>query len=212
MKLHPDRQWGGGDVTWAGAHEFDVSVDVSTALYVDGSAEVLERFHCFSNEEIVGDLSVDGTCAFGGDVSVDGTLCAAQFLCEGTAVFASEVDISGNCDVSGALRVSGDVSGKQFVKAWASFCGDGGIDDANINDNYNVNVATRLAEGVYEISYTDALADANYCLVATAHSTQGDDLYIQCVSKTTDGARVYSMHSGGADADCSQVMIAVFGA
>ena len=22
LKMHPDKQWGGGDVTWAGAHEF----------------------------------------------------------------------------------------------------------------------------------------------------------------------------------------------
>lgn len=32
VKLHPDLQWAGQDVTWAGAHQFDVSVDVQGAM------------------------------------------------------------------------------------------------------------------------------------------------------------------------------------
>ncbi len=120
LALHPDRQWKGGDVTWAGAHEFDVSVDISTACYIDGSFEVLERMHCFSNEEIVGDLSVDGTAAFGGDVSIDGTLCVANFVCDGTAVVGTEFDVSGNADISGTLNIykySLDTTGYTYLSA-----------------------------------------------------------------------------------------------
>lgn len=46
LKLHPDVQWGGGDITWKGAHEFDASVDISGNVAIDG------------------DFSVDGTAVF----------------------------------------------------------------------------------------------------------------------------------------------------
>lgn len=46
LKLHPDKQWGGQDVTWTGAHEFDASVDISGNVALDG------------------DFTVDGTAVF----------------------------------------------------------------------------------------------------------------------------------------------------
>jgi hypothetical protein len=54
LKIHPDRAWDGGDVTWAGAHEFDASVDIS------------------GNTALDGDFSVDGTAVLTGLVT-DGT-------------------------------------------------------------------------------------------------------------------------------------------
>ena len=42
LKMHPDKQWGGGDVSWTGDHKFggDVSVDgttVLTGVFLDGT-------------------------------------------------------------------------------------------------------------------------------------------------------------------------------
>ncbi len=68
--LHPDKQWGGQDITWTGAHEFDASIDISGnvtiegALRLDGSAD-------FSDVFVEGDISVKGV------LKVDGT--ATQF-------------------------------------------------------------------------------------------------------------------------------------
>lgn len=71
ITIHPDLQWKGGDVTWAGAHEFDASVDISGNVALDG------------------DFSVDGTAAFT-DASFDGTVDFG----DGVA-FAAEVSIDG---------------------------------------------------------------------------------------------------------------------
>jgi len=43
VRMHPDKQWAGGDVTWSGTHQFDVSVTVDGVLdcstvNVDGTA------------------------------------------------------------------------------------------------------------------------------------------------------------------------------
>ena len=54
LKLHPDKQWGGGDITWSGAHEFDASVDFTGPVAINK------------------DLTVDGTAVFTG-VFLDGT-------------------------------------------------------------------------------------------------------------------------------------------
>lgn len=72
VKLHPDLQWGGGDVTWQGAHEFDGSIDITGPVWVDGSCD-------FSDVHVAGDLTVagavlvDGSCDFS-DVYVEGDL------------------------------------------------------------------------------------------------------------------------------------------
>jgi len=59
LRLHPDRAWAGGDVTWAGAHEFDASVDISGNTAIDGDVS------------IDGELIVDGTAsAFGGTAGI----------------------------------------------------------------------------------------------------------------------------------------------
>jgi len=54
LKLHPDKQWGGGDITWSGAHEFDASVDFTGPVAINK------------------DLTVDGTAVFTGSF-LDGT-------------------------------------------------------------------------------------------------------------------------------------------
>ena len=104
LKMHPDLQWAGGDVTWQGAHEFggdvDITGDVSVggALYVDASAD-------FSgNVNITGDLTVKGSIkasvdfSLTGDMAVDGTAnltgdvaCAADFSIDGTLTFQDAI-------------------------------------------------------------------------------------------------------------------------
>jgi hypothetical protein len=53
IKLHPDKQWGGQDITWTGDHSFAKDVSVAVALYVENSADV-------SDFGVKGDMSVAG--------------------------------------------------------------------------------------------------------------------------------------------------------
>lgn len=117
LKMHPDKQWGGQDVTWAGAHEFDASVDFTGNIGGDIT------FH--------GALEFDGTVDFTAGVNIDGTaevlnelacasdvIIAGDLVADGTAVFTSEVDISGNCDISGTLNLfkhTADTSGYCYL-------------------------------------------------------------------------------------------------
>lgn len=80
--LHPDKQWGGQDVTWTGAHEFDASVDISGNVAMDG------------------DLTVDGNVLFDGTflptscaTDLGGFLDEDDFDSDATAAVASQQSI-----------------------------------------------------------------------------------------------------------------------
>lgn len=100
MKLHPDLQWGGGDVTWAGTHQFDASVTISADTTL----------------EILGDLSVAGTALFDGSVvlTADATLeilgdlsVAGYALFDGSVVITADatLEILGDMDVTGKVDI-----------------------------------------------------------------------------------------------------------
>jgi hypothetical protein len=54
MRIHPDLQWGGGDITWQGGQEFDASADISGNVAMDG------------------DLTIDGNVAIDGNMDATG--------------------------------------------------------------------------------------------------------------------------------------------
>lgn len=84
MKLHPDDQWGGGDITWAGAHQFDATVS------------------------IVGDVSMDGDLAIGGDFSVDGSSdFAGAMVVGGDLSVAGSVKIATDFSLTGGMAIDG---------------------------------------------------------------------------------------------------------
>ncbi len=111
LALHPDKQWGGRDVTWAGDHEFggdvDITGDVSVggALYVDASADfsgavnITGTFEVTGNVGITGDLTMSGTLKVATDVSITGDMGI-----DGTSNFFDEVDFSD-------VYLRGDVTG-----------------------------------------------------------------------------------------------------
>lgn len=88
VKLHPDLQWAGQDVTWAGGHQFDATVDfvgtvaMQSDLTVDGKL-IVDSSCDLSDVYVDGDISVKGSLdvatdlSVTGDIAVDGT--AAKF-------------------------------------------------------------------------------------------------------------------------------------
>jgi hypothetical protein len=88
MKLHPDLQWGGGDITWAGAHQFDNSVEFLDP--VDFTGPVIVEGSCdFSDVFVAGDISVAGTVKIATDLTLTGDMAV-----DGTSNFNDEVDLS----------------------------------------------------------------------------------------------------------------------
>ena len=106
LVMHPDKQYAGGDVTWAGAHEFDASVDISGNTAIDGDLSVDGTIEA-GTVNIVGDLSVGGDISvvgelyIGGDASFDGTVDFGDGV-----GFAAEVSVSGAFKVGGAVEIT----------------------------------------------------------------------------------------------------------
>jgi len=104
LMIHPDKQWGGRDVTWAGAHEFDASVDISGNVAMDGDLTVdgvlkVDSSADFSDVYVDGDISVKGSLKVATDVTITGDMAI-----DGTSNFYDEVDFSD-------VYLRGDVTG-----------------------------------------------------------------------------------------------------
>lgn len=106
MKLHPDLQWGGGDVTWAGAHAFQGNVDMSDvditgSLDVSGAVDVDASIDC-SDIYANGDVSLSGTLKVATDFSLTGGMGI-----DGTENHFDEADFSAvNIDGTTSLLVA----------------------------------------------------------------------------------------------------------
>lgn len=97
LMMHPDKQWAGRDVTWAGAHEFDASVDISGPVRIHG-AVIVDSSSDISDVYVNGDISMTGSIKVATDVSITGDMAI-----DGTSNFYDEVDVS-------SLNASGVVS------------------------------------------------------------------------------------------------------
>ncbi len=98
LALHPDKQWGGRDVTWSGAHEFDSSVDITGPLWVDSSS-------CFSDVQISGDLTVAGIIKTATDISVSGDIAV-----DGTSNFTGDIACAADISATGYVKADGTTS------------------------------------------------------------------------------------------------------
>ena len=91
LQMNPNTQWKGGDVTWAGNHQFDASVDFSGVditgdLYVDSSAD-------FSAVYIEGDIQLTSCITNSG-----GYLDENDLGSDSTAAVASQQSIKSYVD------------------------------------------------------------------------------------------------------------------
>jgi len=74
---------------------------------------------------------------------------------------AGKLTISTINDSSGVLATQNGMTG--IAKAWVNFTGSSAV----INGSFNVSSVTRSATGIYSISFTTAMPNTNYSLVAT---------------------------------------------
>jgi cytoskeletal protein CcmA (bactofilin family) len=102
LKMHPDVQWGGGDVTWSADHAFAGSICVAGGFYADATVDISGA------TSITGDVTMSGTLKIGtdltitGDMAVDGT---SNFT--GATAFGGDVTIDGGVEVDGTIDFNG---------------------------------------------------------------------------------------------------------
>lgn len=221
LKLNPANIWDASIVWPDQPQQFDGSVDM-TATCVQGSfclaghmictsaVEVSQALYCNSGAEISAMLKCYSSAYFTDDVS-----CKADLVVDGTALFTTNVDISGNADISGILSVSGDISNgtKQVSTAWAFFGGEAG---GTILGSYNIASLQRFAEGDYSLTFTTALPSANYAVFVTAKDPSvnitNTTFAGHCYSQKTTGVRVIiNGYNTNGPADVSRVSVMVFG-
>jgi len=129
VKLQPDLQWAGQDVTWAGAHEFDASVDISGNVAMDGDLTIDGSLKVGTDFSLTGDMGMDGTANFGDDIALAGDASVAGKLIVDSSCDFSDVYVDGDISVKGSLDVATDlsVSGDVAVDGTTNLTGDVGI-------------------------------------------------------------------------------------
>ena len=141
LQMNPNTQWKGGDVTWAGNHQFDASVDFSDvditgSLLVDSSADFSHAF--FDGTVIATNLEVTGAAIF-----------------DGTSNFYDEVDFS-VLNVGGTLAVTGAVTK-------ANLLGSTALDDDDTNAMLTAHAYLCNQDGIVEVIITEGASASLSC-------------------------------------------------
>jgi predicted acyltransferase (DUF342 family) len=166
VKMHPDKQWGGGDITWTGVHQFDASAcftsgDVNGSFCVQGSlncgsdVNITEHLSCGSAVNVDASMDISQTLYCCSDVQVAGDVSiTTDLIVDGTAVFTSNVDVSGNADVSGVLSVT-DISahGALYVDATVDISGTTHI-SGDLSVAGKAEFSSSIFDGSVDISQT----------------------------------------------------------
>jgi hypothetical protein len=99
-------------------------------------------------------------------------------------------------------------TGQQACKAWVNFDGTGTV---SIRASYGVSSITDYGVGGYTISFTTAMANANYAANVTVQNTISSDYCSIAVGGiTTSALSVSSFSSNGTNVDVNAVCVSVF--
>ena len=116
-----------------------------------------------------------------------------------------DTDVLAANAVTTAKLGSAEASG--LAKAWVNFNGTGAV---AIRASYNVSSITDNGTGDYTVNFTTALADANYCAVATANYNAGGNASIRSNIYSTTAVQVMTHYGAAVREDSTIVNLAIF--
>ena len=93
------------------------------------------------------------------------------------------------------------------TRAWGSFNGNAGVSAFTY---YNVSSVTRNSTGVYTVAFTNAMANANYTVVATAGSLTNTTKIATPNTPTTTNFKIETLSTTWGTQDCYWTNFAVF--
>ena len=100
----------------------------------------------------------------------------------------------------------------QLCKSWINFNGSGTV---SIRDSFNVSSLTDNGEGLYTITFTNAMSNNDYCVQCTSHmweDNSDDNARISGATKmSTTSFRQCTIYGTGTYQDAQNNMAAVFG-
>ena len=115
---------------------------------------------------------------------------------------------------AGSIAVTGEGNStttnlqQGLCKMWVNF--DGSASGAASRDTFNVSGMTDTGTGDYQASYSNAMSNANYTMIATSCFTGADTFVQNAQGQTTSLADIH-VTEGGSLRDSSIVSVAVHG-
>ena len=116
-----------------------------------------------------------------------------------------DTDVLAANAVTAAKLGTDEASG--LAKAWVNFNGTGAV---AIRASYNVSSITDNGTGDYTVNFTTALADANYCAVATANYNAGGNASIRSNIYSTTAVEIITHYGTAVKEDSTIVNLAIF--
>jgi len=131
-----------------------------------------------------------------------------------TSIINASVSSNGivsTADASGILKVQSNGTTTNAL-AWVNF---NGVTTTSIRSSYNVSSVTYVSTGTYTINYTNALADANYCVTGTgtgpSYGANSRVLNVNTAPTTTSVQVVVTTSSTTNAVDSISTNVAIFG-
>ena len=131
-----------------------------------------------------------------------------------TSIINASISSNGivsTADASGILKVQSNGVTTNAL-AWVNF---NGVTTTTIRSSYNVSSVTYVSTGTYTINYTNALADANYCVTGTGTSpnygANSRVLNVNTAPTTTSVQVVVTTSSTTNAVDSISTNVAIFG-
>lgn len=127
-------------------------------LYVDGDVKILGGANISGDTNISGSLTIAGG-NINGNVAINGNLLIGT---------NNTLTLDKDPVASKEATTKQYVDAKQYPRAWVRFgAGSGGT----ISDSHNIASATRTSAGQYTITFTTAMPNANYVVLASFTTT-----------------------------------------
>ena len=176
---------------------------ITLSMMKGGSNDVLLGYDASGNpSEITGGTNITVT---GGTVDCD--LTTATTTTEGVVELATDTEVATGTDTSRVAPVSAMGSHQGSCKAWVNLNGTGTI---AIRDSFNVSSIDDLGIGHYRANFTTAMANTDFCAIATSGDTF--NRFAEVHTYATTSIRVMNViGSLLTTADCLYMNVAVFG-
>ncbi len=112
----------------------------------------------------------------------------------------------------GSSTIGVTSTSKGSAKAWVNFNGTGTV---AIRDSYNVNSITDITTGQYQVNFTTAMSNVNYCCQVTAGNNSGTGQGAWCAvydvsTNLTVSTQVAFYSNGGLVQDQIQAFVTVY--
>lgn len=197
-----------------GGSGVDITVTPAAGKKFDvGGALEAESENIIGNSTIGGSLAVTGTSTFTGNITGNGT--AKLNLTTDSTVITQTTGDNSTKPASTAF-VQAQISAISPVKAWVSFNGTGTVgSNQTIFGSSNIASVFKDSTGIYTISFSNAISDANYAALITsanlaipvniATSSNGS----APTTKTVSSIKIQSQSSSGTFTDSAYISVVI---